>query len=985
MRKRTLVILALAVLGLPVWAQDKPLDGTQGKPAEGEKKLKFNFKDASLDTILRYVSSVTGWIFVQEKATSGFITAVSDTEVPASKCLDFLNSALRQHGRVILNPYSPALPKEGQTLKVLDVSDAMKRGVEIYVGTDVESIPLTDQVRTQIIPLKAVNVIDVQKELGEVLRSALAGTSDSASGTMAISTYSNSVILTGRSEGINRAARILRVIDVSTSAELKVKVFALRNADATETAKTLNDVFKKETMKAETGNANPMSNIWRMFGGGGGGGGRGGGGEGGQGPSPRALAHEMVRITAEVRTNSVIVSATDDNMKIIEDLILRLDDKSASAVKLKLYMLRFADATAVAKLVNDLFAETPTNSSQQNRGQAGRGGGQMPVWMAGAMGGATSEPQGATKEVRAVPDIRTNSVLVAASEQRLVLIDAVMTEIDRQVNDILEVKIYKLLNADAVQMATVLQALFQPQVKATQATGQGGGNANNNAGRGFGGAGVALAGGRQGGNTAGGAPGGNLLPSQEIEITSDVRTRSVIVKASKEYIAIIDDVVKKLDQDPTETVSTYVIPLRNADASNLSLTLQNLLRSSQTGNGAGMNQSMMNNGRNQQNQGGPFSGMQQGGNNAFGNSGSSSGFGSSGSSRGGSLGGSSSRFGNLGPLEDPQGAPAPAAPQDENELRRAIEGQADIQADPTTNSLVIRTSPRNFQSIQGLLRDLDRMRPQVLIKVLIADVTLDQQTQFGVQGFWENKYTPSNSAQVTNKYSTSFPLSTSGLTYTLTPDNGKYQATLNLFASEGKLRVLATPRIMVLDNQTANINVGKDVPRITNTTVNSLGNTVNSVTYESVGIMLNVTPHINPDGLVTMIVAPEISDRASASEDVLITTGVTSPTFNVNRAQTTVAVRNGTTVVIGGLIRDSLDDAVSKIPILGDIPIIGGLFSNTTKHTIKRELMIFLTPYVAYTAMELEEITQLEKSRLKIMDLRDIEAESDRWLERIRK
>ena len=254
MLRRTLVIVAMALLSLPVVAQDKPA-------ADGEKRLKFNFKDASLDTILRYVSSVTGWIFVQEKATSGTITAVSDTDVPVTKCLDFLNSALRQHGRVILNPYSPALPKEGQTLKVLDVSDAMKRGVEIYVGLDVESIPLTDQVRTQIIPLKAVNVVDVQKELGEVLRSALAGTTDGSTGSMAVSTYSNSIILTGRSEGINRAARILRVIDVGTSAELKVKVYTLKNADATETAKTLNEVFKRETMKADTGNANPMSNI----------------------------------------------------------------------------------------------------------------------------------------------------------------------------------------------------------------------------------------------------------------------------------------------------------------------------------------------------------------------------------------------------------------------------------------------------------------------------------------------------------------------------------------------------------------------------------------------------------------------------------------------------------------------------------------------------------------------------------------------------
>ncbi|HLY75391.1 MAG TPA: hypothetical protein VKU80_14820, partial [Planctomycetota bacterium] len=248
MQKRTLVALALAVLTMPVWAQDKP-------PVQ-EKKLTFKMKDASVDAVLQYVSSVTGWIFVQEKPTSGTISAVSDTDVPLSKVLDFLNSALRPHGRVILNPYSPDLPAPGQTLKVLDISDAMKRGADIHVG--LEDIPLTDQVRTQIIPLKAVNVIDVQKELGELLRSAMTGTTDGTSGTMAVSTYSNSVILTGRSEGINRAVRILRVIDVSTSAELKIKVFTLKNADATETAKTLNEVFKKETMKAETGQQNPM-------------------------------------------------------------------------------------------------------------------------------------------------------------------------------------------------------------------------------------------------------------------------------------------------------------------------------------------------------------------------------------------------------------------------------------------------------------------------------------------------------------------------------------------------------------------------------------------------------------------------------------------------------------------------------------------------------------------------------------------------------
>src|SRR6185503_1928009 len=221
----------------------------------------------------------------------------------------------------------------------------------------------------------------------------------------------------------------------------------------------------------------------------------------------------------------------------------RLDDKSATAIKLKLYALRYADATTVAKLVNDLFAETPTNSSSGNR-QGGRGNAMMPVWMGGGAGGS-SEPQGATKEGRAVADIRTNSILVAASEQRLVLIDAVMTEIDRQVNDLLEVKIYKLENADPKEMATILQALFRPQVTATSNAGGSSGGRGNNQNQ-FGGPTMAFSGGGGRSQNSGG-PSGGLLPSQEVEITSDVRTRSVICKASKDYIAIIDDVVKKLD------------------------------------------------------------------------------------------------------------------------------------------------------------------------------------------------------------------------------------------------------------------------------------------------------------------------------------------------------------------------------------------------------------------------------------------------------
>ncbi len=942
--KMRVAALAVLALGLPALAQERT----------DEVKLKFSFKDASLDAVLQYVASRTNWIFVVDKTVTGRIEAVSDAEVPVSKCLEFLDSALRRHGAITFNPYAPALPKPGQIVRIVDAASG-PRTIEIHLGADPDNIPVTDRVRTQIIPLKAVSVTEVQKELGEVLRKAI-----EPDGHMAISTYSNSVVLTGRSDGINRAARILRVIDVSTSAELKIRVFVLRYSDAKEMAATLNEVFKREAMKADMGSVNPMQGFWRMFGG------RGGGGDDRGGPQPRALASEMVRITADQRTNSVIVSATEENMNIIEDLIRRLDEKGAEVIKLKLYALRYADATSAAKLINDTFAETSSGAGSGQAGRGGRGGGPIiPVWM----GGQPSQPRDihAAKVVRAVADVRTNSVLVAASEQNLLLIDDLMGKLDRQVSDILEVKIYRLQNADPAEMAAILQALFRPQVQATQQSGRVGAGQQTQQGGGFFQRMMGMAG--------GGAPassGGGLPPSQEVEITYDTRTRSVIAKASREYIAVMDEVVRQLDADPTEQMSTFVVRLRNHTASELAGTLQNLTRT--TGTGSGQTRASQ--------QQGLFGGQQ-----LFGGSSRTTGVQSTRSSTRSSTGGTRStgtRIQRLGPLQDegPGAAGIQDEPQDEEMPRRAIEGQVDVQADPTTNSLVIRTSPRNFQAIHAMLQDLDRMRPQVLIKVLIADITLDERTQFGVEGFWENKWKVRGGDKSTNRFGTDFTMPAQGFTYLLSGD--EFQASLKAFASEGKLRVLATPRIMVLDNQTADINVGKEVPIITNSTINSLGNPVNTVQYQSIGIMLQVTPHINPDGLVTMLVSPEISDIASAAESVEITPGATSPTFNVNRASTTVAVRSGTTIAIGGLIRETSDDSVQKLPILGDIPVIGALFSSTTKVKTKRELMIFLTPYVAFTAAEIEEITEIEKSRLKILDMRDIDSESDRWLERVR-
>ncbi len=928
MNIRWLGILALAVA---VHAQEKQDD---------EIKLTFNFKDARVEDVLDYVAKVSGWKLVYDKSKipdKATITAISDGPVSADQALVILDTALRQHGLATINPYAPRLPRKGEMVKIVKSEDAAAMTMEVHYGNDPEKIAPTDKLLTQIIALKGANVVDVQKEMKDTIDKALG-----SEGKWSVNTYSNSLILTGRSENIRRVALILKVIDIQAADKLITKVFPLKNADATETTKVLTEVFKKETQASDR-NANPFGRMFEMFG--------GGRRQGEQGPSAKSLAGELVRIVADTRTNSVVCVATEQNMATIEVLVKQLDEKSVEIMKLKGYPLQYADATEAAKVVTDIFSEQGSSSSQQQRRQ---GNPFRPFFM-GPQQQQGEDQSAASREVRAVADTRTNTVIVAASEKNLALIDDLMRTMDRQVSDMLVVKIYELKNGDAKEMASVLQSLFRPQVNATQSSGRTTGQNQQGNNRlmqmmGFGGQST-----RSGG----------LPPSQEVEITSDTRTNSVVVKASPEYIKVMDVVVDQLDKNPTESVSTYTVRLRNADASSVAQVLQNLLKS--TGSSSSTNRT------NSQNT--PFGGMNLNQNQGT----NSSRQGGNSSTRSGNNQSSTRRGGNLGPLENQDEPTAPL--QDDEDRQRGIQGQVDVQADQNTNTLVIRTSPRNYKAIEGIIADLDRLRPQVLIKVLIADVTLTDNMQFGVEASFQDKFSYGGHNN-SHSMGTDFGLASNGFTYSLTGDD--ISAKLNAMATNGTLKILATPRILVLDNQSANINIGKEVPVVSNTQVNQLGNTVNTVRYENVGILLQVTPHINPDGLVTMVVHPEVSDIASQAESVKITEGVNSPTFIVNSADTTVAVRNGQTVVIGGLIRDQLDESTDGIPFLKDIPILGFLFSTTTKKKSKRELMIFLTPYVAYTTTELEELTELEKSKLKLMDQKDIEAEIDTWLERVR-
>jgi len=193
---------------------------------------------------------------------------------------------------------------------------------------------------------------------------------------------------------------------------------------------------------------------------------------------------------------------------------------------------------------------------------------------------------------------------------------------------------------------------------------------------------------------------------------------------------------------------------------------------------------------------------------------------------------------------------------------------------------------------------------------------------------------------------------------------------LRAIAESGKLEVLSRPTILARNNQQAIITVGQQVPLITSTRYDNFGNQINAINYRDVGIILRVTPFITSDEMVEMIVAPEIS--ALAEQSVSIASGGTNaaavgaPIINIRTADTVVVTPNGQTVVIGGLMQDNKTETVSKVPLLGDIPLLGMAFRRTQKEDSKTELLIFLTPNIVETSKQLEEVTEAEKSKMEL-------------------
>ena len=358
----------------------------------------------------------------------------------------------------------------------------------------------------------------------------------------------------------------------------------------------------------------------------------------------------------------------------------------------------------------------------------------------------------------------------------------------------------------------------------------------------------------------------------------------------------------------------------------------------------------------------------------FGSTGGQTGFGGSGGSTGG-LGGGGFQSGGFGSSGSTGGfgqqsgdtnpsltaGTASAQPQNVSQTLQLPGGGQPItvSSDENNNAIVVWATPRQYGTIQDALRQLDAVPIQVVIEAAITEVSLTKELQFGVQwllntgvgsvGFTENT-TAAAPTQI-------FP----GFSYLVSSGN-EIQATLNALQSITTVKVVSAPKVMVLNNHTASLQVGDQVPISTGsltTATTGVPDVATDIQYMPTGVLLTVTPRVNDNGLVLLDISQEVSEVKNTTSST-----INSPTITDRKFNSSIAVHDGQTVALGGLIQDDNSHSRDGIPYLSQIPYLGALFGSTDNKDDRTELLVLLTPRVIRDAKDAKSITDELKEKI---------------------
>ncbi|MGI8841972.1 MAG: type II secretion system secretin GspD [Caulobacteraceae bacterium] len=330
--------------------------------------------------------------------------------------------------------------------------------------------------------------------------------------------------------------------------------------------------------------------------------------------------------------------------------------------------------------------------------------------------------------------------------------------------------------------------------------------------------------------------------------------------------------------------------------------------------------------------------------------------------------------------------PPTGGPQNNKSHQDETSGQSDqtngepngttITADETNNAIVVFSTPREYALIEDALRKLDVPPLQVYVDAVISEVTLNNNLQYGIQWFFQSQGNSGGFTQGTPVFTPpgTTPTAPSGAPiplpvypgFTFLHQSADATVTLNALRAVTDVHVLSAPKLMVLNNHTATIEVGDQVPISTGSEVGVSvpgAPVINSIEYQQTGVILKVTPRVNDNGLVLLDIDQEVSSASTTD-----TSNISSPTIQQRKIVTSVAVQDGETISLGGLIKNSVTKTSSRVPFLGDIPVIGQLFGSTGHVLDRTELLVLLTPRVVRAPVDADAIVKELKSKIEMAE-----------------
>jgi type II secretory pathway component GspD/PulD (secretin) len=433
-------------------AQARAVADGQSAP-EAAREIRLNFRGVPLEMVLDYLSEAAGFIVVLETEVKGRVDVWSNQPLTADEAVALLDRVLHQNGYAAI--------RKDRMLIIVDRDEARMRDIPVQSGSDPREIPRGDRIITQVVPIRYANAVQLIRDLQPLLPEYARLTANESS---------NAIVITDTQANIRRMVEIVRALDTTISSISAIRVFPLYYADAKELATVVKELFEPPDNRATGGRGgaqNAREQLMRRFMQGGGAGGAPGG-DGGQqltGQSEARQAASRVVAVADERTNSLVVSAPDEYIPIVEQLVYEIDVQVDDITELRVFQLRHSDPTEIAQILTELFPDETGN--QDTRNNQVRFGGGRPPWARGGDASAAAAGQSSDRlrrkgRVIAVADPRTGSVIVSAASELMPQVAEMIAQIDSNPARNQKVFIYDLDHADTENVSEILREMFDP-------------------------------------------------------------------------------------------------------------------------------------------------------------------------------------------------------------------------------------------------------------------------------------------------------------------------------------------------------------------------------------------------------------------------------------------------------------------------------------------------------------------------------------------